>query len=93
MNIPCMKSPCKNCPFKRDTLKGWLGKKRMTEILNSDSFVCHKNTSKQCAGHMLIKGDENSFVAFAKLIAVDLGVRGRELVFDSKQDCIDHHTF
>ena len=87
-----MKSPCKNCPFKKDTLKSWLGRKRMTEILDSPSFTCHKNIDKQCAGHMLIKGQENAFVVAATALNIDLNLSGKELVFDSKQDCINHHA-
>lgn len=44
---------CSNCPFRKDTLDGWLGEKRSIEILNSflkenTIFPCHKtcNSSK-----------------------------------------------
>ncbi len=40
--LPCTKTPCSNCPFRKDTLDGWLGEDRMREMLNADSFVCHK---------------------------------------------------
>ena len=71
MKTPIVKKPCKDCPFRKDTLKGWLGEDRMTEFLNADSFICHKTTGgtlrdrKQCAGHMLMKGHENAFVRHA----------------------------
>jgi len=92
MNLPNMKRPCGNCPFRKDTLKGWLGKGRMTEILDSNTFTCHKKIDKQCAGHMLIKGQENEFVRLSDLMNLDTGLSGRELIFDTDQDCIDHHT-
>lgn len=102
--LPNMKKPCANCPFRKDSCKGWLGKERMTEILNADSFVCHKtvnheldkdmdNDRKQCAGFMLIKGEESSFVKLAKLMNIDTGITGKELVFETKEDCINHHEF
>lgn len=72
MKLPNIKSPCKDCPMRKDSLRGWLGKERMQEIMQSDSFVCHKDTSKQCAGHMLIKGNENVFVATAKSMSIEL---------------------
>lgn len=99
MKIPRVKTPCKDCPFRKDTLEGWLGEDRMTEILASDLFPCHKTTGgrlrdrKQCAGHMLMKGHENAFVRLAARMNEDLGLKGAELVFDTKQACIDHHSW
>jgi len=97
MSYPYCKTPCKNCPFRKDTLKGWLGEERMIEILNQGSFVCHKTSNKkrkdrrQCAGHMIIKGGGNDFVDMAKVLGVELELRGKELVFDNESDCIKHH--
>lgn len=94
MKLPNTKKPCKDCPFRKDSLKGWLGSERMAEILDQGSFVCHKTlhtTRLQCAGHMLIKGDENQFFALADRLGIELELSGRELVFDNDQDCIDHH--
>lgn len=91
INLPNVKKPCADCPFRKDTLKGWLGKVRMSEILERDTFVCHKKTHLQCAGHMLIKDDDNQFVRMAKVLGIELELSGRELIFDSEQDCIEHH--
>lgn len=91
-NLPHVKKPCKDCPFRKDSLKGWLGKERMTEILDVRFFVCHKKTHLQCAGHMLIKGNENDFVQLANRLGIDLGLVGKELAFETEQACIDHHT-
>lgn len=63
----------------------------MREILDQGSFVCHKKTDKQCAGHMLLKGDKNQFVNMARRLGCDLELSGRELVFDTEQKCVDHH--
>lgn len=60
MNLPNMKAPCVDCPFRKDSLKGWLGGPRMAEILEEDSFVCHKKTDMQCAGHMIMNGEQNA---------------------------------
>lgn len=91
MKLPNVKKPCGKCPFRKDTMKGWLGEEKMKEILEQGSFVCHKKTDLQCAGHMLIKGYESDFVQLAASLKLDTGIKGRELVFDSKQDCIEHH--
>ena len=92
MGLPNVKKPCKDCPFRKDSMKGWLGKDRMTEILNTDSFVCHKKTDLQCAGHMLIKGQNNGFVRLANMLGQELKLSGRELVFKSSGACIEHHA-
>jgi hypothetical protein len=92
MILPSMKRPCNRCPFRKDTLEGWLGEQRMAGILSVDTFVCHKKTDKQCAGHTLIKGKENTFVALADKLNLDTQLGGQELVFDTKQECIDHHA-
>lgn len=91
MKLPNVHKPCKDCPFRKDSFKGWLGSERMKEILNAESFVCHKKTTLQCAGHMLIKGQNNAFVHMASRLGLDTELSGREDVFDTEQDCIDHH--
>lgn len=90
-SLPNVKTPCAQCPFRKDTIKGWLGRERMQEILESRSFVCHKKQHLQCAGHMLIKGADNDFVQIANRLKQELELSGRELVFDSLAECIDHH--
>lgn len=93
MNLPNMKAPCLDCPFRKDTAKGWLGGARMAEILEADSFVCHKKTDMQCAGHMLINGEGNAFVQLAARLRIALNLAGTEQVFASKAACIDHHKY
>lgn len=89
--LPHIKKPCADCPFRKDSLEGWLGEQAMSDILAAKSFVCHKKTDSQCAGHMLIKGQENAFVMAADLLNIQLDLSGKELVFDSKAECIAHH--
>ena len=73
IKLPIIQTPCKDCPFRKDSLKGWLGKKRMTEILEADSFVCHKTTNtelkdrKQCAGFMIIQKDTSLLMEVGKI--------------------------
>ena len=93
MKLPHINKPCKDCPFRKDSMKGWLGKNRMSGILKQGSFVCHKKTDLQCAGHMLIKGQDNDFVRMADRMNIPLAISGRELVFDTLTDCIEHHTW
>ena len=92
MKLPYVKKPCKDCPFRKDSLKGWLGQDRIAEILKQPSFVCHKNNELQCAGHMIIKGQDNNFVELASRMNINLDLSGNELVFGSKTECIEQHT-
>jgi len=92
MNLPNQKRPCADCPFRKDSLKGWLGEASMREILDTSSFVCHKKTDLQCAGHMLIKGDENDFNQFAHRLNIPLNLKGKALIFANKQELINHHA-
>ncbi|MDO8826026.1 DUF6283 family protein [Methylophaga sp.] len=92
MKLPYAKSPCSQCPFRKDTLKGWLGRERMTEITEAHSFVCHKKTDMQCAGHMLLNQQNNTFVEMAARFRIELELRGRELLFNNVSDCIEHHA-
>ena len=95
MNLPNCKKPCSNCPFRKDSLKGWLGEQRITEILKADSFTCHKTTDSkqllQCAGHMITKGNDNQFVSTANSLKIDLKLSGKELLFQSEKQLINHH--
>ena len=98
MIVPNKRTPCNQCPFRKDTFKGWLGEERMTEILNSESFVCHKTVHVddkdrlQCAGHMILLREDNEFYRWAKFLNC-LDLKGYELVFEKKEDCINHHKF
>lgn len=92
-SLPNVKKPCGDCPFRKDTLNGWLGAERMTEILDQQSFVCHKKNHLQCAGHMLMKGEGNGFVRLAGRLNIKLELSGEDLVFDSNAECIEHHSF
>lgn len=95
-SLPYKKRPCSDCPFRKDSLKGWLGEKRMTEILNAKSFTCHKTGDKskpllQCAGHMIISGEHNDFVRLMSRMNVTSELAGKSLVFETKRECINHH--
>lgn len=92
-SLPNCKKPCANCPFRKDAPEGWLGSERMAEILDQGSFVCHKKQHLQCAGHMLINGENNQFVRLAKRLNIPLDLSGRELIFDTRAQCVEHHNY
>ena len=68
---------------------------RAEEIANANAFVCHKTLNserKQCAGHMLMMGDQNEFSRLASHLGLDTGLHGRELLHDSVESFIAHHA-
>jgi hypothetical protein len=110
-----LKKPCKDCPFRKDCSKKWLGKQRATEVANSvfedKTFSCHKTTGaesgtekpqmehSQCVGAMLLLDKEqgiHSNMLFR--LATHLfdfnpqNLKGYELVFDTRQEMIEHHS-
>lgn len=92
-NLPYCKSPCKDCPFRKDSTSGWLGKDRIIDILNETSFVCHKNNALQCAGHMTIKGQDNEFNRKAKeMFGEKPPIKNQEKIFSSENELIEHHS-
>lgn len=63
---------CNDCPFRKDSPKGWLGEKRIKEIIDEtvlgDSyFTCHKTLDKpmaeqrMCAGKLVLEGRVNAY--------------------------------
>lgn len=94
MKLPYMGQPCCDCPFRKDCPKGWLGSKRMQNIIESTSFVCHKTKDKrrkQCAGHMLFHGSKNVFVSLANVLNVKLKIYGKNLIFENEKEAKAHH--
>lgn len=91
--VPCRRTPCANCPFRKDCLKGWLGERRAQEIANSDSFVCHKNTQLQCAGHMILLENGNTFWRMMQIFNIQIifDQEKRSLIFDTVKEFINHH--
>ena len=90
IDLPYQKSPCSNCPFKKDTLQGWLGEDRATEIAKSDRFVCHKRNDLQCAGHMVVIPD-NLFIGMAKLFRFEINILNQDKLFSTPEEFIENH--
>ena len=110
---PFIRKPCKHCPFKKDCLKGWLGRDRAEEIAHSigflgQAFTCHNTNestdegikvtvgSKHCAGAAILLDREdkhNQSMQIAQrlgLVTMDWFM-GRDEVFDTLKDFINHH--
>lgn len=67
------KTPCNDCPFRKDSLIGWLGQKRAEQIAaniyeHDITFQCHKTLEKGntngveelCAGAIILDAKQNN---------------------------------
>lgn len=110
-NMFALKKVCNQCPFRRDSMEGWLGEKRITEIIDetvkgNGYFVCHKtlhldkDEQKLCAGKLILEGKVNAYGNSSTRVGMAFGlvprkydqIEGAELVFESAEECIQHHA-
>lgn len=52
MNIPATPNPCDDCPWRRESLKGWLGP------MSKDEWVALAHSDEKIACHQTIEVDE-----------------------------------
>ena len=93
--LPHITRPCSECPFRRDSLQGWLGEGTATLIIGDALFTCHKTQDpnrRQCAGHMLLLKEINQYYRLAKFLGKPLNLTGGDLVFTTPQEFIHHHS-
>lgn len=80
-----LKKVCNQCPFRKDAPKGWLGAKRITDIVTETIegdkyFVCHKtldlpsSDQKLCAGKLILEGRENPYGNSSTRVGMALGL-------------------
>lgn len=102
-------TPCPDCPFTRDCLRGWLGEKRMRQIMESLSddhqlFPCHLTTRRAkenwsaCAGALIFQERHNSRAVTTRIAMAFKSfdprqLRGRGRVFRTALAAIKHHAF
>jgi len=104
-----LKKSCAGCPFRKDTLEGWLGeraKEISDAILNDGNFVCHKT--------MNLEESKREWCHGAKtLIHKEINIKGNLYLrlqamkgdfdpnlfvpdddcFNSQTDFINHHKY
>jgi hypothetical protein len=67
-----LKEPCKECPFRKTSLKGWLGgeltaKQTHDMVLGEADFACHKTRSKPLDKMSRCKGSQIFLLNHCKL--------------------------
>lgn len=79
-----LKKTCKDCPFSKKSLQGWLGEQRARQITNdlrAKSFSCHKTVNYSSSK----KRENEAFCAGAILVQENMYKQGKTKIGDSLQ--------
>lgn len=85
-------TPCSDCPWRRDSLNGWLGgasPQEWIQVAHADVVVpCHTLNGAQCAGIAVYRANvcKMAYEPNLKLPA------NRELVFALPVQFLEHHS-
>lgn len=85
------KSPCSDCPFRRDALKGWLGSMSVGEWIQAahgeTRMDCHVHIGAQCAGAAIYRRNTCKRVEAPNLVLE----KNHEKVFSNLMQFREHH--
>lgn len=85
-------APCNDCPWRRDSLNGWLGghsAEEFVRIAGSDiPYACHTVMNQQCAGMAVYRRNTLKMPRPPALILE----KDKETVFATPTEFINHHT-
>lgn len=87
------KTPCRDCPWTRKALSGWLGNLSVTDwvgIAHSNSHVeCHTLLGAQCAGLAIYRRNTCKRVEAPLLVLPS----DHEMCFSNQMEFTAHHKF
>ena len=101
-----IKNPCSECPFRKDSAKGWLGgetaKSTLDYAFNEADFACHKTRHKaidkmsRCRGFLLFMRKMAKSPRYNKplaecLNAIDFNMATKSNIL-SVPDFLKHHS-
>lgn len=85
------KTPCHDCPWRRDSLNGWLGDLTPEEWIRSASnetrMECHTQLGAQCAGAAIYRRNTCKRVDPPHLVLE----KNHETVFSTPMEFVAHH--
>lgn len=92
-------SPCKECPWRRKSPRGWLGASKNGKPIEASTYVqtahfegqidCHMKGKLQCAGAAIFRGNVLKLPRNKKLLVLP---NDHALVFSSSEEFLAHHT-
>lgn len=85
--------PCTDCPWRRDSLPGWLGGASSSEWVRAahgeDKVPCHVHGNVQCAGLAVYRANTAKSCRDSSIIKLP---KDKTSVFASPAEFINHHT-
>lgn len=85
--------PCSDCPWRRDSLPGWLGgntPEQWRQWAHGETRVdCHVFINQQCAGLAIYRANVCKSVRDASILKLP---GDKESVFGTPAEFINHHT-
>jgi len=101
-----LKEPCKECPFRKSSLKGWLGGLTAREtwdyVLSEFDFACHMTRKKPDAKMSRCKGSQIFLLHHCKSPKINMPLKkaldqtrkeGHEMDNYLGFDFLTHHTY
>lgn len=86
------KTPCSDCPFRRDSLNGWLGGHTseffMQLAFSDELYDCHAKIGPQCAGLATFRGNICKSPRDPRVLRLPAN---RDLVFSRPLEFTAHH--
>lgn len=86
------KKPCHDCPWRRESIKGWLGGAYVSEWIaeahGEGSIPCHTISNQQCAGSAIYRANVCKSVRDSRVLYLP---SDREIVFASPKEFTEHH--
>lgn len=84
--------PCGDCPWRRDSLAGWLGgptpREWVKEAHSEEVIECHTRTGAQCAGVAIYRGNVCKRPRSGALVLL----ADRTNVFGTPTEFMAHHS-
>lgn len=88
-----IKKPCTDCPFRRDSIAGWLGgdspEAWIESVHGETRIVCHVYSDVQCAGAAIYRANVCKLVHDPTALQLE---PDRETVFARSTEFLEHHT-
>lgn len=86
------KVPCSDCPWRRDSLPGWLGGETVKDFVNMAhgevQYNCHVIVNQQCAGMAVYRANVAKRCHDPKTLHLP---KDKETVFATPFEFVEHH--
>ena len=85
--------PCSDCPWRRDSIAGWLGSEQTAEdwvqtAHGETSIECHVHHTQQCAGSAIYRANVAKSPRYKEILALP---KDTKRVFATPMEFLEHH--